>query len=93
MYNLKKFFPQIEIMCDWVGLIAKEEAPMTGKLLTARPLLLDMSRNMSWFSGSPVRQHAYLGCEGAKAIILKVDCFSDWGSLKCLISESRVFNP
>lgn len=72
-------------MWDCVGLIVNEEAPVTEKLLTARPLLLEMSKNISWFSGSPVRQQAYLGCDGAKAMILKVDCFSVCGNLKCLI--------
>lgn len=30
-------------------------------------------------------QQAYFGWDGEKAIILKEDCFSVWGSLKCLI--------
>jgi hypothetical protein len=76
-----------------VGLIVSEEAPTTEKLLTASPLLLEMSKNISWLSGSPVRQQAYLGCEGANAIILKVDCFYVCGNLKCLIYESLVFSP
>lgn len=77
-------------MCDCVGLIVREDAPITGKLLTASPLLLDMSKKINWFSGSPVRQQAYFGCDGANAIILNVDCFSVCGNLKCLIYESLV---
>jgi hypothetical protein len=38
-------------------------------------------------------QQAYLGCEGENAIILKDDCFSVCGSLKCLISESLFLSP
>lgn len=72
---MKKFLPHTEIIWDCVGFIAKEEAPITGKLLTAKPLLLEISKKINWFSGSPVKQHAYFGCDGAKAIILNVDCF------------------
>ena len=72
-------------MWDCVGLIAKDEAPITGKLLTAKPLLLEISKKINRFYGSPVKQHAYFGCEGANAIILNVDCFYVCGSLKCLI--------
>lgn len=67
--------PQTEIIWDWVGLIAREVAPTTAKLLTANPRLRDISKNINWFSGSPVRQHAYFDWEGANAMILKVDCF------------------
>jgi hypothetical protein len=62
-------------------------------LLTAKPLLRLISKNISWLSGSEVIQHAYFGCDGENAIILKEDCFSVWGNLKCLISESLFFKP
>jgi hypothetical protein len=67
--------------------------PSTLKLLTASPRLRDMSRNMSWLSGSAVMQQAYLGWEGEKAMILKVDCLSVCGSLKCFIYESLFLRP
>jgi len=44
---LKKPFPPTDIIWDCVGLIVNEEAPVTEKLLTARPLLLEMSKNIS----------------------------------------------
>ena len=87
------FFPAHDIKWDWVGHIDSDSAPSTLKLLTAKPLLREISKNMSWLSGSHVIQHTYLGWEGEKAIILKEDCFYVWGSLKCLISESLVLRP
>ena len=62
-----------------------ESVPSTLKLLTASPRLREMSRNISWLSGSEVMQQAYFGWEGENVIILKVDCLSVWGSLKCFI--------
>ena len=70
---------------DCVGQMAMDSVPSTVQLLTARPLLRLISRNMSWLSGYAVMQQAYLGCEGEKAMILKEDCFSVWGNLKCFI--------
>lgn len=87
------FFPAQEIKWDWVGQIESESAPSTVKLLTARPLLLEISKNISWLWGSDVMQQRYFGWEGEKAINLKEDCFYVWGSLKCLISESLVLSP
>lgn len=69
------FLPAQEIKWDWVGQIDNESAPYTLKSLTARPLLREMSRNISWLSGSHVMQHTYFGCEGENVITLKEDCF------------------
>jgi hypothetical protein len=70
------FLPAQLMRCDCVGQIEMDSVPYTLKLLTASPLLLEISKNMSWLSGSAVMQQAYFGCEGEKAIILKVDCLS-----------------
>lgn len=69
------FLPAQLIKWDCVGHIDIESVPYTLKLLTANPLLRLISKNISWLSGSEVMQHAYLGCDGEKAIILKDDCF------------------
>lgn len=90
---MKIFLPAQLIKCDWVGQIAMESVPSTLKLLTASPLLLLISKNISWLSGSAVMQQAYLGWEGEKVIILNVDCLSVWGNLKCFISESLFLSP
>ncbi len=87
------FFPAQDIKCDWVGQIVKESAPYTVKLLIANPLLLEMSKNISWLCGYDVIQQMYFGWEGLNAISLNDDCFYVWGSLKCFISVSLVFNP
>lgn len=76
-----------------MGQMEIESVPSTLKLLTARPRLLEMSKNINWLSGSAVMQQAYLGWDGEKAIILKVDCLSVWGNLKCFISESLFLRP
>lgn len=67
--------PAHEIKWDCVGQIDNESAPSTVKLLTASPLLLDISKNMSWLWGSEVIQQRYLGWEGENAISLNDDCF------------------
>lgn len=76
-----------------MGHILNDSAPYTLKLLTANPLLLDISKNINWLSGYEVIQQTYFGCEGENAITLNDDCFYVCGSLKCLISESLFFNP
>jgi len=45
------FFPAQLIKCDCVGHIDIDYVPSTLKLLTANPLLLLISKNISWLSG------------------------------------------
>lgn len=68
-------------------------APYTLKLLTANPLLLEISKNINWLSGYDVIQHTYFGCDGENAITLNDDCFYVCGNLKCFIYESLFFKP
>lgn len=72
---MKRFLPDTLIKWDCVVHMDILYALSTLKLLTANPLLLDTSKNINWKSGYPVKQQAYLGCEGEKAIALNVDCF------------------